>query len=90
MCQGHCPVQLVAERYPQLCEAEARAFERVLGTRVQRLATLAHGDHVCTAHVPHATAPRPAAVAPAPPHPSRTPSPAAAGDRRPTTEGHRR
>ncbi|WP_432484297.1 helix-turn-helix transcriptional regulator [Kineococcus esterisolvens] len=53
LCQGHCPVRRVAEAFPELCEAERRAFERVLGTRVQRLATLAHGDHVCTTHVPH-------------------------------------
>jgi predicted ArsR family transcriptional regulator len=35
-----------------LCEAETRAFEQVLGTYVQRLATIAHGDGVCTTHVP--------------------------------------
>lgn len=52
LCQGHCPVQRVAESFPQLCEAERRTFERILGTRVQRLATLAHGDHVCTSFVP--------------------------------------
>ncbi|WP_221184070.1 helix-turn-helix transcriptional regulator [Kineococcus radiotolerans] len=52
LCQGHCPVQRVAEAFPQLCEAERRTFERVLGTRVQRLATLAHGDHVCTSFIP--------------------------------------
>ncbi|WP_323132229.1 helix-turn-helix transcriptional regulator [Kineococcus indalonis] len=53
LCQGHCPVRRVAEAFPELCEAERRAFERVLGARVQRLATLAHGDHVCTTFVPH-------------------------------------
>ncbi|NAZ76467.1 transcriptional regulator [Kineococcus sp. T13] len=53
LCQGHCPVQRVAQAFPQLCEAERRAFERILGSRVQRLATLAHGDHVCTTFVPH-------------------------------------
>ncbi|GAA0290490.1 transcriptional regulator [Kineococcus aurantiacus] len=52
LCQGHCPVQKVAEAFPQLCEAERRTFETVLGTRVQRLATLAHGDHVCTTFIP--------------------------------------
>ncbi|WP_432563395.1 helix-turn-helix transcriptional regulator [Kineococcus sp. SYSU DK003] len=52
LCQGHCPVQKVAEAFPQLCEAERRTFETILGTRVQRLATLAHGDHVCTTFVP--------------------------------------
>ena len=52
ICQHHCPVAHVAAEFPQLCEAETRAFERVLGTYVQRLATIAHGDGVCTTHVP--------------------------------------
>ena len=45
----------VAEQFPQLCEAETRAFSRLLGVHVQRLATIAHGDGVCTTHVPHVT-----------------------------------
>jgi predicted ArsR family transcriptional regulator len=52
LCQHHCPVAHVAAEFPQLCEAETRAFEQVLGTYVQRLATIAHGDGVCTTHVP--------------------------------------
>ncbi|MFN8077866.1 MAG: helix-turn-helix domain-containing protein [Kineosporiaceae bacterium] len=52
LCQGHCPVQQVAEQFPQLCDAETEAFSRLLGVHVQRLATLAHGYHVCTTHVP--------------------------------------
>jgi predicted ArsR family transcriptional regulator len=52
LCQGHCPVQHVAREFPQLCEAETDAFSRLLGVHVQRLATLAHGEHVCTTHVP--------------------------------------
>ena len=57
LCQGHCPVQNVATQFPQLCEAETEAFSRLLGVHVQRLATLAHGEHVCTTHIPivHAT-----------------------------------
>ncbi len=51
LCQHHCPVAHVAARYPQLCEAETEAFGRLLGTPVQRLATIAHGDGVCTTHV---------------------------------------
>jgi hypothetical protein len=34
-----------------LCEAETEAFGRLLGTPVQRLATIAHGDGICTTHV---------------------------------------
>ncbi|WP_460444920.1 helix-turn-helix transcriptional regulator [Angustibacter aerolatus] len=52
LCQGHCPVQHVAERFPQLCDAETEVFSRLLGVHVQRLATLAGGAHVCTTHVP--------------------------------------
>lgn len=52
LCQHHCPVQATAERFPQLCEAETAALSRLLGTHVQRLATIAHGDGVCTTHVP--------------------------------------
>jgi len=52
LCQHHCPVAHVAERFPQLCEVETEMFSRLLGVHVQRLATIAHGDGVCTTHVP--------------------------------------
>uniref|UniRef100_UPI0005B89A78 helix-turn-helix transcriptional regulator n=1 Tax=Actinomyces polynesiensis TaxID=1325934 RepID=UPI0005B89A78 len=52
LCQGHCPIQQVAEDFPQLCDAETQAFSRLLGVHVQRLATLAGGEHVCTTHIP--------------------------------------
>ncbi|MFJ8434252.1 helix-turn-helix transcriptional regulator [Kitasatospora sp. NPDC094019] len=52
LCQHHCPVAHIAEQFPQLCEAETEVFSRLLGTHVQRLATIAHGDGVCTTYVP--------------------------------------
>lgn len=52
LCQHHCPVAEVATRFPQLCEAETQALAAVLGRHVQRLATIAHGDGVCTTAVP--------------------------------------
>ncbi len=55
LCQHHCPVAHVAAAFPQLCEAETEAFSRLLGTHVQRLATIAHGDGVCTTFIPHVT-----------------------------------
>jgi predicted ArsR family transcriptional regulator len=55
VCQHHCPVVHVAEQFPQLCEAETAAFARLLGTHVQRLATIARGDGVCTTYVPGRT-----------------------------------
>ncbi|MFT4188175.1 MAG: transcriptional regulator [Aeromicrobium sp.] len=57
ICQHHCPVAHVAEQFPHLCEAEAEMFAQVLGTHVQRLATIAHGDGVCTTHLPLSTEP---------------------------------
>ncbi|NYI07260.1 putative ArsR family transcriptional regulator [Allostreptomyces psammosilenae] len=68
LCQHHCPVAHVAERFPQLCEAETELFSHLLGTHVQRLATIAHGDGVCTTYVP------PAVRSGAPP-PARPPAP---------------
>ena len=53
LCQQHCPVSHVAHEFPQLCEAETEAIARILGTHVQRLATIAHGDGVCTTCIPH-------------------------------------
>lgn len=52
LCQHHCPIAHVAVEFPELCEAETEAFGRLLGTHVQRLATIAHGDGVCTTFVP--------------------------------------
>ncbi|GEB51763.1 MULTISPECIES: helix-turn-helix transcriptional regulator [Streptomyces] len=73
LCQHHCPVAHTAEQFPQLCEAETEVFSRLLGTHVQRLATIAHGDGVCTTFVPRAQShppdarDRPASSAPSAP-----------------------
>jgi predicted ArsR family transcriptional regulator len=73
LCQQHCPVSHVAQEFPQLCEAETEAIGRVLGRHVQRLATIAHGDGVCTTCIPHGSvveevAQRPSRNHPADPH----------------------
>jgi predicted ArsR family transcriptional regulator len=52
LCQHHCPVQNAATEFPQLCDAETAALGRLLGVHVQRLATIAHGDGVCTTFIP--------------------------------------
>lgn len=52
ICQHHCPVSHVAEEFPELCETEREAIGEVLGTHVQRLATIVNGDCACTTHVP--------------------------------------
>ena len=55
LCQHHCPIAHVAAEFPQLCEAETELFSQLLGTHVQRLATIAHGDGVCTTFIPKST-----------------------------------
>lgn len=54
LCQHHCPIAHVAAEFPQLCEAETEVLSKLLGTHVQRLATIAHGDGVCTTYIPKA------------------------------------
>ena len=68
LCQGHCPVQHVAASHPEFCEAERAAFSEVLGVHVQRLASLAHGDHVCTTFIPTPAVPRVQDAGPPGPH----------------------
>nr|WP_202515293.1 MULTISPECIES: metalloregulator ArsR/SmtB family transcription factor [unclassified Streptomyces] len=63
LCQHHCPVAHVAEQFPQLCEAETEIFAELLGTHVQRLATIAHGDGVCTTFIPKTSTDAPASTA---------------------------
>jgi predicted ArsR family transcriptional regulator len=70
LCQHHCPVAHVAEQFPELCEAETEVFAALLGTHVQRLATIAHGDGVCTTYVPSTTPPD---ASPAPHETQRSP-----------------
>lgn len=48
VCLHHCPVENAARHHPQICEAETQAMSAALGRPVVRLATLGHGDSVCT------------------------------------------
>lgn len=57
LCLYHCPVSHVAAAFPQLCAAEARVFGQLLDSHVQQLATIAHGDGVCTTHIPRPVTP---------------------------------
>ena len=96
VCQGHCPVGHVAAEFPQFCDAETEAFSRMLGVHVQRLATLAHGDHVCTTFVPTPSAATPRgsppcgpATVPTEPGPRTSTRPTSGSTRRGTTApGH--
>ncbi len=56
LCQHHCPIAHVARAHPELCIAETRIIARLLDTHVQRLATIALGDEVCTTHIPRPVA----------------------------------
>jgi predicted ArsR family transcriptional regulator len=71
LCQQHCPVSHVAHEFPQLCEAETEVISRLLGRHVQRLATIAHGDGVCTTCIPAGTTLTTSATAESPARPSR-------------------
>lgn len=55
LCQHHCPVVDAAGEFPELCEAETEALGVLLGRHVTRLATLAHGDGICTTLIPALT-----------------------------------
>jgi len=52
LCQHHCPVADVARAYPEICEVETSLIAQLLQSHVQRLATIAHGDGVCTTNIP--------------------------------------
>lgn len=64
ICQHHCPVSHVAEEFPELCEAEKQAISDILGTHVQRLASIVNGDCACTTHVPLTNNPAPGTASP--------------------------
>jgi predicted ArsR family transcriptional regulator len=59
LCQHHCPVVDAAREFPVLCEAETAELGRIMGRHVTRLATLAHGDEVCTSVISAETASAP-------------------------------
>jgi predicted ArsR family transcriptional regulator len=52
LCQHHCPMQHVAEEFPEFCEAEQAAISRLVGSHTVRISTIASGAGVCTTHVP--------------------------------------
>lgn len=52
ICQHHCPVWNVASGFPELCSAEQEVVSEIVGSHVQRLATIAGGDCACTTNIP--------------------------------------
>lgn len=55
ICRHHCPIQDVAEEFPELCAAEHRVVAELLGQHTQPLATIADGNGICTTHIPLTT-----------------------------------
>jgi predicted ArsR family transcriptional regulator len=54
--EHHCAVRTVAERFPELCEAEARFLEQVLGAGVERRLHILDGCRACEYHIRFDTA----------------------------------
>lgn len=59
--EHNCAIRLVAERFPEVCEAEQRFIEQVLGTEITRQAHIAKGANCCS----YCIQTSPASVAPA-------------------------
>jgi predicted ArsR family transcriptional regulator len=51
LCQHNCTVEHLATELPDLCASEAKLFERLLGTPVEREATIVQGDVRCVTQV---------------------------------------
>src|SRR5919201_3462641 len=51
LCQHNCTVEHLASELPDLCASEAELFERLLGTRVEREATVVDGAVRCVTRI---------------------------------------
>jgi predicted ArsR family transcriptional regulator len=51
LCQHNCTVEHLANELPDLCASEAKLFEQLLGTPVQREETIVRGDVRCVTQV---------------------------------------
>ena len=51
LCQHNCTVEHLATELPDLCTSEAELFERLLGTRVEREATIVNGAVRCETRI---------------------------------------
>ena len=60
--EHNCAIRLVAERFPEVCEAEERFIEEVLGTEVTRQAHIAKGASCCAYCIQTAPSPDAATV----------------------------
>jgi DeoR family suf operon transcriptional repressor len=46
--EHNCAIRFIAERYPEVCDAEERFIEEVLGTEITRQAHIAKGANCCS------------------------------------------
>jgi predicted ArsR family transcriptional regulator len=51
LCQHNCTVEHLAAELPDLCRSETELFERLLGSPVEREATIVQGDVRCVTHI---------------------------------------
>jgi predicted ArsR family transcriptional regulator len=51
LCQHNCTVEHLATELPDLCASEAKLFERLLGTRVERETTIVDGAVRCETRI---------------------------------------
>ena len=47
----HCPISMIAKKYPYLCETERELFQRTLGVEIKREHHLICGSHKCSYHI---------------------------------------
>lgn len=60
--EHNCAIRSIAERYPEVCDAEERFIEEVLGTEITRQAHIAKGANCCTYCIQTSPAPDTAIV----------------------------
>jgi predicted ArsR family transcriptional regulator len=71
LCQHNCTVEHLAAELPDLCASEADLFERLLGTRVEREATIVDGAVRCTTRIDLGTRTKPSPTRTTTPTPDR-------------------
>ena len=52
--EHNCPIALIAEEYPNVCEIETALFRQSLGAKVVRVEHLMQGSHKCCYRIPKA------------------------------------
>ncbi|MCY4567141.1 MAG: transcriptional regulator [Candidatus Poribacteria bacterium] len=53
--EHNCPIALIAQEYPRVCEIETALFRQSLGAKVVRVEHLMQGSHKCCYRIPKAS-----------------------------------